>query len=157
MGIFTWKFADDRRKRLQYGGKGYIAMPDGSFIGTDCYGGYGMFGSHDAYDVVTDLNKPYLDKVFADLEVRHPDGFFGSDLKDIAIAYMNDDEELRKKLLEEYDDRFGWIKPDWKRNIGITIACMEEDNEKLPFPLKIVSTTSLKVPYAKLPISISTQ
>ena len=45
MGYFTWFLSEDRRKKLNYGGKGYIALPDGTFIEESHYFGYGMFGS----------------------------------------------------------------------------------------------------------------
>ena len=82
MGCFTWTFADkkvEKRKSgwgyknsciLKHGQVGFIALPLGftysdavinnegrSFLAETYYGSYGMFGNHDAYDVVVDLNK----------------------------------------------------------------------------------------------------
>ena len=39
-------------------------------------------------------------------------------------------------MIDDYtSDRFG----KWKRDIGIDISCWNEDNDALPYPLKIAS------------------
>ena len=155
MGIFTWNLAEDRRKKLRYGGRGFISMPDGSFIEERCYGGYGMFGSHDAYDVVVDLNRPYLKEIFEKIEEKEGPVFFGSDLKEIAIAYQNGDEKEAQRLADILGEETPYIKKDWKRNIGIAISC--DHNEILPYPLKITGSNHPDKSYDELLPSISTQ
>lgn len=157
MGYFTWKFADDRRKKLQYGGKGFIAMPDGTFVGESRYDGYGMFGDVDAYDAVVDMNKPYLSEIFDALERRRGKDFVGAELRKVAEAYSAGDDETLKTEVEALAERTPYLREEWKRNVGIAISCWDEDNSALPFPLKITSTDKPNKPYAELKPSVSTQ
>lgn len=158
MGYFTWKFADDRRKKLQYGGKGYIAMPDGTFIEETCYDGYGIFGTHDAYDVVVDLNKPYLKDIYTKIENKYGDRYILNEgLRKVVDAYADDDTEALEKAVNKIAETKPYFKEDWKRTIGIAISCYDDDNAALPYPLKIVSSDKLGIPYEKLKISTSTQ
>ena len=156
MGIFTWTFADDNRKKLQYGKCGYIALPNNTFIKEPSYQGYGMFGSHDAYDIVTDLNKQYLPEIFDRLDKTYNHKYFGNYLKELAIAYSNN-QDINPILNRIVHEHGSYLKTDWKRNIGITISCGYENNKSLPFPLKITSSDRLKKSYADLPASKSTQ
>ena len=156
MGCFTWKFADDGRKKLPYGGKGYIALPDGTFIGEDRYDGYGMFGKYDAYDVVTDMNKEYLKDIFDMMERETGGSYFGKELKDVAAAYQDGDGEALKKAITVAAENQPFIRDEWKRNIGIAIAS-DEFNSGIPFPLKITSTDKPKKTYAQLKPSMGTQ
>lgn len=139
MGQYTWTFANLKRKKLEYGGKGYIALPYGKFIEEKHYDGYGMFGEFDVYEVVVDLNKDYLDTIYWKLEQMHPNGFWGDDTKEVAILY----KESKYKLIEEYV-KAGKIDEEWKRLIGITISCDAVHNQILPYPLKIVSSNRVK-------------
>ena len=61
MGYFTFTFANwNNEKKLRYGYSGYIACPDGTFIRTKYYDGYGHFSNKDVYDLVVDWNKDNL-------------------------------------------------------------------------------------------------
>ena len=113
-----------------------------------------MFGSHDAYDVVTDMNKLYLKEVFEKLEKQNP-RHFGLGLKELATAYSRDMEI--SGLIEDICRKYGeYLRKDWKRNIGITISAETADNASLPYPLKIVSPENTKK-YEELKPSILTQ
>ena len=69
MGVFTWTDASvsgpkknaygeyRKRDKIDYGGYARIVCPDNSVIEESCYGGYGMFGGRDAYDLVADWNR----------------------------------------------------------------------------------------------------
>ena len=50
---------------------------------------------------------------------------------------------------EEMKERYG---RDWKREIGIDIACLDEDNARLPYPIKICKTNGHL--YNELPASM---
>ena len=69
MGCFSWMFADKANKKaLCMGEPGYLMLPSGAVIATDCYDGYGHFGPNedvDVYDAVADWNRAYL--------AAHPD------------------------------------------------------------------------------------
>lgn len=152
MGYFTWKFADKHNKsKLIYGTKGYVACPDGSFIEEKYYDGYGIFGGQDIYELVVDWNKENLVNIF-----KHELKSAWNYLLPVAQAYVegkSEDEIIA--IWQTLDTSPYAIAEDWKRNLGIAIACYEEDNAKLPYPIKIVSTTNCN--YYDLPRSISCQ
>ena len=161
MGVFTWTFADKANKdALPYGGVGYIACPDGTFIETKSYNGYGRFGGFDSpgvdiYDLVVDWNKPFLGEIVVRLS-KIEKHFGGPGLVGLALAYQNDDKAEVERIVTEEVGRCGeWFRTDWKRNIGIMIACEDEDNAALPYPIKIVSKPVGTYKY--LPPSFSTQ
>lgn len=159
MGYFTWTFANKRGK-LRYDGIGYIALPDGTFIKENSYFGYGIFGTTDAYDVVTILNRPYLKDIFRDIKARKGEIFGESYIVPVAEAYQNQGEEAAQKVADEMvkEGKIGqYFSKDWKRNIGIAIACDDDNNAALPYPLKITSTDHPGKPYEKLRPSRSTQ
>ena len=155
MGIFTWTFADDGRKKLNYDHKGYIACPDGTFIEEPCYNGYGRFNGFDIYDLVVEWNKKDLKNIFQRLKKEDPK-HFGLGLENIAIAYADDNIQEVTKLVNKMAERMGqWFLSDWKRNIGIAIACNDDDNKALRYPIKISQSTN--IPYDKLRPSKNTQ
>ncbi len=169
MGVFTWtdarrkspkinRYGDYSRKDvLEYGSFGKIVCPDGTEICEECYDGYGRFGSYDAYEVVVDWNKNDLKEIFVK---KLKEKSFGSNLAGIAarLAEGISDEEITsdvKKLVSE-GSMPEYLIRDWKRNIGIAIACGDKDNESLRYPLKI-TTTRARVRYEDLYPSKSTQ
>ena len=179
MGYFTWTFANREIKKvgygyassctLGYGYRGYIALPkdcsitgknvvvnkDGyKFIREDYYDGYGMFGEHDVYDVIVDINKGYLKEFF---DKSPAEKIQNNVYAKIAEAFENGRDE---KYLEEVFGKTVYPKSpnlwgEWKRHLGIHISCYLTDNEKLHYPLKIVSSSNII--YEDLPASDSTQ
>lgn len=167
MGIFTW--TDARKKCVRgkngefkdsdicmYGHFCKIVCPDDSVISTDYYNGYGTFGGTDVYEVVVDWNREDL-KAIAE---RKKTDFFGEQLWEIAIKYADGasedevteyvEEKAAEGKLPEY------LISDWKRNLGIMIACDDEDNASLRYPIKITRTVE-KVRYEDLYPSWNTQ
>ena len=169
MGIFTWtdasvknpkcnKWGDYRKKDvLQYGSFGKLVCPDDTELVTEYYNGYGTFSGHDAYDLVAEWNREDLPAIFEEI-VKDKD--FGKGLVEIVKLFakgVSDDEitEYVRKRVEE--GRYAeFLIYDWKRNIGIAIACKEKRCEKLRYPIKI-TTTREKVRYNDLYPSFSTQ
>ncbi len=182
MGCFTFTFANKKLEynqygcylskcKLGYGYRGYIALsknfstlyPDlvfnkegYPFIKENYYDGYGMFGVHDIYDVVVDMNKGHLVEALNRLKIK------GKKYNNLyyTIAKMLDDGMSDSDITTNVEkdccnlnDRYLII--DWKRCLGIRLACYLEDNELLPYPLKVVST--LNCNYDELPASDSTQ
>lgn len=163
MGYFTWTLANRtliKRKdgeyaarcKLGYFGYAAIVCPDGTLIKEDYYEGYGMFGGKDVYDLVVDWNKDHL------TEISNLPGFkkWGDSAAYEAImkAYQEDDNEALEKAIDAAAVNDPMMKEEWKRTIGIYIAC--ENNHLLPYPIKIVDCVRPK-PYAELRPSISTQ
>ncbi len=166
MGYFTFTLANRKEKytrfgyasdcKLAYGGYGAIICPDDTRIETDNYRGYGIFGSKDVYDLVTEWNREHLEKIFERLETKGDSDYWGKELKEIAVAYQNHDDEELARQIENLSDDETRFKNEWKRNIGITISGDGDNNWDLPFPIKIVNCKR-KVKYHSLHPSHVTQ
>ena len=117
MGLFSWiDCCDDNQNVLFDVLKDvYVLIPKefgGGHIKESRYDGYGHFAGEDIYELVVDWNKEYLEE-------------------------YRKDNSFECKWLQEYssvDDAFE--KMD-KRDIGISIACYDEDNERIKYPIKI--------------------
>ncbi len=152
MGCFSWMFADrGNQESLRIGSRGYVACPDGRYIETRSYGGYGRFSGQDVYNLVVDWNRAKLKEILADREF-HPSicekPFF------VTEKFVDSLMESDKKAQEYIDDCINpdsYLRTDWKREFGIYLACYDEDNESLPFPIKITKTTDYC--YEELPAS----
>lgn len=140
MGYFTFTLANDPNRVLDYGETGYVICPDDSYIEEPFYDGYGIFGNSDIYELVVDWNKDYLEDIIKYIRRQKNGNFWGQELVPVMLAYQKDDAELLYRTLKtlKKDSKLEYIMGDneWKRSIGIAIAC--EFNEVLPFPIKIV-------------------
>ena len=116
MGQFSW--LDCKTQEQVVDGKYrdvFVLIPKkfgGGHIKETCYDGYGHFGLFDIYELVVDWNAEYL-------EEYRKDKTFKCDW----LQKRSSVEEAFAKLP--------------KRDIGISIACYDEDNAKLKFPIKI--------------------
>lgn len=142
-----------------------ISFPDGSVHGTDGgYDGYGHFGpgdTYDVYDMVADWNRKPLSQQPEYLVPQH--GKNWDEEKKAWVArqgkklsefpwwpYYSDlamsPEQITAKMHEMAGNNV------WEyRWIGIDIACYDDQNAKLPFPIKIAS--NLDARYEQLPPS----
>ncbi len=171
MGYYTWTLGNRKPERnswgdyrprckLPYGGRGVIVCPDNRHIVEPHYEGYGIFDGHDAYDLVTDFNRDYLGDLFHDMARVNPD-FWGHEFTEIAEAYQSQDDERLQDAIRKCAAHAGnsypfWSPKEWKRHIGITLACEDEVVDILPYPLKIVDNIRIQ-PYEKLRRSYSCQ
>lgn len=168
MGYFTWTDAGVKNPRLTKSGDYYradmvgydrfckVICPDGSEIIEPSYEGYGIFCGKDIYDLVVDWNKDDLEHLFERKEVLSgtPD-YWGCELKDIAIAYQNNDSKL-PDIIDSIAKDHPLVRSEWKRMIGITIACEDNIHKELKYPIKITCRHAHK-PYNEWNISLSTQ
>ena len=159
MGCFSWMFANkNNEKNLKIGHKGYLLTPDNECLKAYPYEGYGEFGGYDAYDLVADWNRKYLSE-HPEFEVsqhnrrvdepntKRVDEFvwypYYADLslnrKDIVQKVLADPKAPYGNKIYEY------------RFIGIDIACYDDQNAALPYPIKVVSKNGLK--YNEVPAS----
>jgi hypothetical protein len=157
MGQFSWldcvsgkQIIDNRVKDV------YVLIPKefgGGHIKETCYDGYGNFGGYDVYDLVATWNRKILSE--------KPNFIFPYAVERAQCILKNCkwdsdyseriDLQLRNKIWYEFysnlsfsEDKVvecmkeigGIIFPEW-RWIGIELACYDEDNEALPFPIKI--------------------
>lgn len=153
MGFFSWKYSDTGKRMIIGKTKeSYLLVPDefhhiyGEYIKIENYNGYGMFNSHDVYDLVAIWNKEYIPQIYAK-------GFcpYNSvQYKDIAMYFhengIEKTNEYAKIHCDDFDEKY------WLRLIGIQIACYDEDNANLPYPIKIVEKP---VPYNLAKPSVS--
>ena len=147
MGMFSWKTSDtDKSISNVYSIRGalpvYVLIPKelhkefDEYIYEPMYEGYGEFCGVDIYNLVADMNRKYL--------AKHPEFIIKSRGKKISEydwypLYANlslDEDDITDKMKE--------IDADWweYRVIGINLACADEDNANLPYPIKITEYPS---------------
>ena len=143
MGMFSWldcitqeQVVDGRRR------KSYVLVPKafgGGHIEEECYEGYGVFGGHDVYDLVADWNREYIEKPEKPNRSLWKEGPEGDSWYRMAeLRWERDCRAIHdfkggasdRAMRELYGD-------DWKRSLGIVIACNDEDNASLRYPIKI--------------------
>lgn len=159
MGSFSWCFCDrgtikkkygelrpKRNQRLIWNHPGSVLFPK-EFggkdvqIDVDAYEDYGRFHGVDIYDLVADWNREWI--------AAHPDWVLPSeasrkDSKTISAKvwypFYADLSLTREEVVRKWSDldKPGLFPPEY-RGIGITIACYDEDNAALPYPIKIAA------------------
>ena len=133
MGCFSWMFADtDNQYPLLIGKPGYVLCPDGKLIFESSYGGYGLFNEYDIYDLVVEWNRPYI----KDYLKNKKDNYLN--WPDQLIEAIQISDERAQQIIGNYYLPGSYMISEWKRNLGIEIACYDEDNAGLPYPIKIV-------------------
>lgn len=137
MGQFSWLYCDSGKQMIDNKLKdSYLLVPKafgGGRIIERCYNGYGRMGGHDVYDLVADWNREWVK--------QNPDyvTYRGDKLSDYAwYPFYTDLSLSREEVLEKWegtnDSRlFGY---EW-RIIGIDLACYDEDNANIKYPIKI--------------------
>lgn len=130
MGQFSWIYSDTNKQVIDDKvADTYLLVPKafqhkyGNVIYESCYDGYGNFGGHDVYDLVAEWNKECIPEIIR--RVRNGTWRCNVTEKDIdnLIAYYLGDNincELR------------WI--------GIMMACYDDDNFALEYPIKITAS-----------------
>ena len=136
MGQFSWLYCDSGKQMIDNRLKdSYLLVPrefGGGHIVEECYDGYGRMGGHDVYDLVADWNREWA-KQNPDY-VSRSCGRIGDQAwypfyTDLSLSR----EEVVKKWEETGNARI-WF--EW-RIIGIEIACYDEDNAAIRYPIKI--------------------
>lgn len=139
----------------------------GKAIYESCYDGYGRFGKYDVYDLIAEWNREFLSKDMLRPAPKLEDygGLNVFELDELKEQGLSD-EEIEKKDLEKKQYYYNWAVEryetaiqrltdyrngmsdsdmlakygqDWKRYIGIDIACYDEQNASLPYPIKITT------------------
>jgi hypothetical protein len=135
MGQFSWLDCKTKQQIIDNKCKNvFVLIPKefgGGHIKETCYDGYGHFGGYDIFDLVADWNRKDLsensDFVFpySNEQIKNKDWYeFYADTNLTR-------EEVVEKTKEKGNRFFEW------RYIGIALSCYDEDNEALPFPIKI--------------------
>ena len=143
MGQFSWMYCDtDNKRNLRVGGKAYVLLPDGGYIEETCYDGYGNFGGKDIFDLVIDWNRK--DLTVEKMEKPKREQWSNEDLYNAMVKQYERYERFVQILedcrsLSDEEMTAKYKNPEWKRNLGIDIACYDEDNAILRYPIKISS------------------
>lgn len=154
---------------LQEAAGGFIHQEEyGKYILETCYDGYGHFGNYDVYELVALWNRknmPLNTSAVKEPELSDFDGLWDFEKEELRKKGANDDDiekadkEEKNKCYEIAKERYHRESQmlcdfkadtpdeimkqkygkDFLRIIGIDIACEDEDNFALKFPIKITS------------------
>lgn len=129
MGQHSWLYADTKKQLLcNKVADSYLLVPKefwgkyGKFIFTPYYDGYGNFGKYDAYDLVPEWNKEHIPFIIEHIKAGEWE--------------CTTSEEDVKNLLNYYEGKKITCELRW---LGIIMACYDEDNERLKYPVKITT------------------
>ena len=147
MGQFSWIYSDTEKQMVNgLCKKSYLLVPDefrsdidkmvGNGIEEKCYDGYGHFGKYDVFNLVARWNREALKGKTSDVRGDYPS---------YAVEYFNG--ASLEEIYEKHKSEFLALTPssslELERRIGIAIACYDEQNANLPFPIKIVENCNL--------------
>lgn len=149
MGCFSWMYADLNNERpLLIGAPAFVMCPSGNIIFEPAYNGYGMFGGHDIYEMVVDWNRANI-LCLVESNTHRPLYHWSKEF----LQLLQDSEEKAEEYIQKNFPEDSWIRKEWKRNLGIDIACYDDQNIRLEYPIKI--TRRKEIPYSALPASLS--
>lgn len=117
MGQFSWLDCKDPKRQIldNVFEDVYVLIPKefgGGHIEESYYDGYGNFCGQDIYELVVDWNRKYLGEYRKNTE------------------FICDWLQKCKSVKEAFQKME-------KRDIGISIACYDEDNQRIHYPIKI--------------------
>jgi hypothetical protein len=139
MGQFSWldcrteeQVLDDVPREV------YVLVPKefgGGRIRETCYDGYGHFGGQDIYDLVADWNREFVKE--------NPDFILPFNKKPLReyewYEAFSDLSKTREEVCEEVRAKEKRACFEY-RFIGIDLACWDEDNAAIKYPIKITHT-----------------
>ena len=130
MGQFSWIYSDTNRQVVDNKrADTYLLVPPkfqdkyGKAIYESCYDGYGRFGGYDIYNLIPEWNKETIPEIIR----RRKNGTWRCD----SNVYDTD-----KNLQNYYEGKSITCELRW---LGIVMACYNEDNFALEYPIKITS------------------
>ena len=135
MGQFSWLDCKTGKQIVDCAVRDvYVLIPKafgGGHIKETCYDGYGNFGGHDIYDLVADWNKQMIPEIIRKSRL----GLWHCSISENEIILL--ENFLNDRSL---DTGYPAGAPRFfmeKRGIGILMACYDEDNFRLDYPIKI--------------------
>ncbi|MCM1246664.1 MAG: hypothetical protein NC293_13580 [Roseburia sp.] len=134
MGQFSWIYSDTNKQIINdKRADTYLLVPDpfqkkyGEYIYESCYEGYGKFGNHDVYDLILEWNRGMIPEILRRIRNGTWRGIT-SEKECTDLQRYHEGKEVTCDL----------------RRLGIAIACHDENNFVLEYPIKI---TSKPMPY----------
>lgn len=129
MGQFSWLYSDTKEQVINNKrADTYLLVPPpfqakyGKAIYENCYDGYGHFGRYDIYDLVAEWNKDTIPEIIR----RAKNGNWTCRINEDDIA----------NLQNYYNGVEIFCELRW---LGIIMACYDEDNFALEYPIKITT------------------
>ena len=129
MGQFSWIYSDvDRQLIDNRRADTYLLVPKpfqekyGKAIYESCYNGDGRFGRYDVYDLIPEWNKEMIPEIIR----RIKDGNWKCSTSENDITNLQNYYEGKPITCE-----LRWL--------GIVMACYDEDNFALEYPIKITT------------------
>lgn len=137
MGQFSWLYSDNEKQMIDNKvADSYLLVPPpfqnkyGKYILETCYDGYGRFGNYDVYDLIIEWNREMIPEIIRRMKNGNWHCSYNEDdIKELEYFY----EIGEFKSLSEHNTFRE------KRWLGILIACYDEDNFALEYPIKITS------------------
>lgn len=147
MGQFSWLDCRDGLTQIldNVYADVFVLVPKefgGGRIRETYYDGYGNFGVHDIYELVADWNRKYLsenpDFVLPSRGCKVSDFPWYEAYANLSLSHEEIEDAMRAKNAETQANGESVIRlfPEY-RCIGIDLACWDEDNASLPYPIKI--------------------
>lgn len=155
MGFFSWLTSDTNKSIANvYSSRStfpvYVLIPEefgGGYIEEKAYDGYGVFGGHDVYNLVADWNKTHIstDNIKKPVREHWSADEQGESWYKSAVERYERECLMVKEFCEGADDKYmkETYGEDYKRIIGINIACYDEQNAALEYPIKFVENKSI--------------
>ena len=169
---------------VNYEGYAKLICPDDTEIETEHHDYYGRIGGYDIYELVAEWNRFYLDAGLIEEvpDVSEFGGLWSFEIESLRKSGKPEEEiqEMHRKAQEEHwkaaigrrnrmaalfdEYKTGASESElsrkygkyWKRDIGIEIACRDENAKKLKYPIKLTKRRDAHG-YDNLYISYSTQ
>jgi len=131
MGQFSWIYSDTGKQVLDnHRANTYLLIPEpfqvqyGKHLYELCYDGYGHFAGQDIYILTAVMNREFIPEVV-------------SLMKNGKWKCSNKEKDIR--ILQSYAEGEDPEDRERMRWIGILLACYDEDNFRLKYPIKITS------------------
>ena len=124
MGQFSWLDCVTGKPILDNVARtSYVLVPQqfgGGHISERCYDGYGHFGGYDIYDLVLVWNRKSIPNYVKLMKAGNWEcSVSDQDIKDLMNYYKGKPIDVEE------------------RDLGIILACYDEDNQRLQYPIKI--------------------
>lgn len=137
MGQFSWMDCKNTSKQIlgNVPATSYLLIPKefgGGHLAEPCYQGYGCFGGEDVYEMIPQWNKEFIPEMIR----RSKEGNWKNRISPITEQVLRNYYEGRNLTDGFMEDmsRYCCCELRW---IGITMACYDQDNEALPYPIKV--------------------
>ena len=129
MGQFSWIYSDtDKQVIDNKRADTYLLVPKpfqekyGKAIYESCYDGYGRFGRYDVYDLIPEWNKDMIPEIIRRIKAGN--------------WKCSTSENDITNLQNYYEGKPISCELRW---LGIVMACYDEDNFALEYPIKITT------------------